>query len=174
MDQPETYDVWAISDARGAVLYLPVATGAPVSPGDLIAQHRQQAARGTAPEGLIEGVWDRARRRLARPSGQLAAEVADPEVPAGRAAQRAATMARGADAVAWAPDTLLEPPERAPRPARRPAVPRKRAAASPPRPRPAPKPAPPPEPEEVPCRRCFMLRRPDQLADDGTCLDGCL
>ena len=43
------------------------------------------------------------------------AEIADPEVETRRAAQRAATMARGADAVAWAPEELLAEPEPAPR-----------------------------------------------------------
>jgi hypothetical protein len=182
-DQPETYDVWAISDPQGPVVYVAVATGAPVSAGDLVAQHRREAAGPEMPDGVIEGVWDRARQRLVRGSGPFSAEIVDPEVPAGRAATRSATMARGAEAVAWVPDVLLvppEPPKRAPRPARatstsRAAAPRAATPRVAKAPRPAaPKvPPPPPEPAQQACRSCFMLRWPEQLGEDGTCLDGC-
>jgi hypothetical protein len=186
-DQPETYDVWAISDPQGPVVYVAVATGAPVAAGDLVAQHRREAASPGMPDGVIEGVWDRARQRLAGGAGPFTAEIVDPEVPVGRAATRTATMARGEEAVAWVPDVLLappEPPKPAPRPARtasraatprtttRPRVTTPRAAKSAPA---APKaPPPPPEPTQQPCRSCFMLRWPEQLGEDGTCLDGCL
>lgn len=182
-DQPKTYDVWAISDSQGPVVYVPVATGAPVSAPELVAQHRREAASPGMPEGVIEGVWDRARQRLVRGSGPFSAEIVDPDVPVGRAATRTATMARGEEAVAWVPDALLAPPEPptpAPRRARatstsraaapRAATPRAARAARPAVPK---TPPPPPEPTQQPCRSCFMLRWPEQLGEDGTCLDGC-
>lgn len=181
--EPETYDVWVINDADGPVLYFPVASDSPVPPHDHVALHRQQAVRSPAPDGLIEGVWARARQRLAGPADRLVAEIADPEVATRRAAQRAATMARGADAAAWAPEELLAGPEPDPAPPTAPprgtrrrevatptsSAPRRRAPASA-RAKPKPKPAPPPaEPAEAVCPRCFMLRRVDQLDADGVC-----
>jgi hypothetical protein len=187
-DQPETYDVWAISDPQGPVVYVAVATDAPVSAGDLVAQHRREAASPRMPGGVIEGVWNRTRQRLVAGPGPFTAEIVDPEVPVGRAATRTATMARGEEAVAWVPEALLappEPPKPAPRranttsrtPPPRTATPRVTTprAATPARPA-APKapPPPPPEPTKQLCPSCFMLRWPEQLDDDGTCLDGCL
>lgn len=172
MSEPETYDVWVISDPDGPVLYFPVPSSSDDAPREHVARHRRRANRADSPEGLIHGVWPRTRQRLGGPEHGLVAEVADPEVEARRAAQRAATMARGADAAAWAPEELLVEPEPAPRPA-----PRTRAATTPTR-RPAkkrstrvpapPRPAAPAEPTEAVCRNCFMMRRVDQL-EDGIC-----
>jgi hypothetical protein len=191
MPDSDTYDVWVINDPDGPVLYFPVASTSAAPPGDHVALHRRHAARTGAPEGLIEGVWTRARQRLAAPSARLVAEIADPEVETRRAAQRAATMARASDAAAWAPEELLAEPEpdRTPRssPRRtgggsnsgaRPARPRSAAGTA--RPRPAqpratkpratkPRSATPSEPEEKVCPSCFMMRRTDQFTDDGTC-----
>lgn len=185
--QPDTYDVWAISDPQGPVVYVAVATGAPVSAGDLVAQHRREAASPGMPGGVIEGVWDRARQRLVAGSGRFRAEIVDPEVPVGRAATRTATMARGEEAVAWVPEALLapsEPPKPAPRRASTPsrsATPRTGAsrvttprAMKPARPAAPKSPPPPPEPTQQLCPSCFMLRWPEQLGEDGTCRDGCL
>lgn len=174
MPETETYDVWVISDPAGPVLYFPVDTGSAAPPSEHVARHRQHAVRASSPDGLIEGVWPRARQRLAGPPDRLVAEIADPEVEARRAAQRAATLARGADAAAWAPDELLAEPEPAPRP--RPAPKRRSAPASsttrrsttPRTAAPAKKKTAPSEPEEAVCRVCFMMRRVDQL-DDGVC-----
>lgn len=172
MSDPETYDVWVISDPDGPVLYFPVPSSSDDAPRDHVARLRRTAALATGPEGLIHGVWSRTRQRLAGPERGLVAEVADPEVETRRAAQRAATMARGADAAAWAPDELLADPEPAPRPARRtrttttttrrPAT--RRSVRTPA----APPPAAPPEPTEAVCRNCFMMRRVEQL-EDGIC-----
>lgn len=171
MSEAETYDVWVISDPDGPVLYFPVASSSDAAPGDHVARLRQKAARASSPEGLIHGVWPRTRQRLAGPERALVAEIADPEVETRRAAQRAATMARGADAAAWAPEELLAEPESSPRPARRtrtatphrPAT--RRATRTPAPPKPAPAPA---EPTEAVCRSCFMMRRVEQL-EDGIC-----
>lgn len=177
MPDAETYDVWVISDADGPVLYFPVPSASSAPPADHVAHHRQHAARASAPAGLIEGVWSRARQRLASGAG-LVAEIADPEVEVRRAAQRAATMARGADAAAWAPDELLAAPEPAPKPARR--VPARASSSSgtarpkparTPRPRATPTPRPtarpkPAEPAEQMCPSCFMMRRSDQFDGD--------
>lgn len=183
MPDTETYDVWVINDDDGPVLYFPVPSVSAAPPGEHVARHRQHAARASAPDGLIEGVWSRARQRLAG-SSSLVAEIADPEVEPRRAAQRAATMARGADAVAWAPDELLAEPEPAPRPARRTPAPRASSSSGTsrpstprtprtPRPRATPAPAPKPkptEPEERVCPSCFMMRRADQFpADSDVC-----
>lgn len=182
-DSPDTYDIWVINDPDGPVLYFPVVSDAPTPPGDHVARHRQQATRATAPDGLIEGVWTRARQRLAGPPGRLVAEIADPEVEARRAAQRAATMARGTEAVAWAPEELLVEPEPVPKraPARRSATSGPAKAGAPGRspgstatrrPPPGPRPAPartPAEPAEAVCRHCFMMRRVDQIDAEGVC-----
>ena len=186
--ETETYDVWVINDADGPVLYFPVPSSSVVAPRDHVARHRQHAARASAPDGLIEGVWPRARQRLAASGASLVAEIADPEVETRRAAQRAATMARGADAVAWAPEELLAEPEPAPRKAPRKASPRassrstssgstRTAGTRSSRPRPAPKkpaPAPKPaEPEERMCPSCFMMRSVDQFPDDSEVCEFC-
>lgn len=177
MPDETPYDVWVINDPDGPVLYFPVESSSTASPGEHVTRLRQQAVRASAPEGLIEGVWSRARQRLAGPPDRLVAEIADPEVEPRRAAQRAATMARGADAAAWAPEDLLAEPEPAPRPAPRPRTPRPttttrpatRRKATPTR-RTEPKAAPPPaEPEERVCPSCFMMRRTDQFTPDGVC-----
>ena len=187
MPDSETYDVWVINDPDGPVLYFPVPSSSAAPPSEHVARHRQHAARASAPEGLIEGVWSRARQRLAG-GASLVAEIADPEVETRRAAQRAATMARGADAVAWAPEELLAEPEPAPK---KRAAPRSRPSASssgtaaprtaaprPTRPRPAPKPKPAPpakpaEPEERMCPSCFMMRSPDQFPADADVCEFC-
>ncbi len=176
MSQPETYDVWVISDPAGPVLYFPVASSATSSPRDHVQRHRLQATRASSPEGLIHGVWPRTRERLQVSEDRLVAEIADPEVEPRRAAQRAATLARGADVAAWAPEELLAEPEPAPTartpraaaaprraPARRAATRTTPRAAAPPKPA-----APPPEPTETVCRSCFMMRRVEQL-EDGIC-----
>ncbi len=176
MPEPETYDVWVISDPDGPILYFPVASSSSDAPRDHVARHRSRASRASSPEGLIHGVWPRARQRLAGPEKGLVAEIADPEVETRRAAQRAATMARGSDAAAWAPEELLAEPEPAPRPARPARAARAAAASTPTRPaarRPArapakPKPAEPAAPTEAVCRNCFMMRRVEQL-EDGIC-----
>lgn len=177
MSQSETYDIWVISDPDGPVLYFPVLSSSSTSPRDHVVRQRLQAARASSPEGLIHGVWPRTRQRLAGPESRLVAEIADPDVEPRRAAQRAATLARGADVAAWAPEELLAQPEATPRPARRPrasAAPRQAAARRTParsttRRAAAPKPAaPPPEPTEAVCRVCFMMRRVEQL-EDGVC-----
>lgn len=175
MPGPETYDVWVVSDPDGPVLYFPVASSSDVAPREHAARCRQMAARTSSPEGLIHGVWPRTRQRLAGPGAGLVAEIADPEVETRRAAQRAATMARGADAAAWAPEELLAAPEAAPGPARRaamatPAATPRQATPRPPARRPAadraaPAPA---EPTEAVCRSCFMMRRVE-LLEDGVC-----
>jgi hypothetical protein len=173
MDRPETYDVWVVSDADGPVLYFPVSEGSTLAPADHVAFHRRLAATGTSPDGLIFGVWTRARDRLSS-GARLMAEVADTEVETRRAAQRAATLARGADAAAWAPDELLVEPEPTARPARAAATPRAprtsrattsrapRVAAT------APARKVTVEPEEAVCRSCFMMRRVETL-EDGIC-----
>ena len=187
MPDTETYDVWVINDADGPVLYFPVPSASAAPPSEHVARHRQQAARTTAPDGLIEGVWSRARQRLAG-TPRLVAEIADPEVEPRRAAQRAATMARGADAVAWAPEELLAEPEPPAKPARR-ATPARASSSSgtsrpastrTPRPRatPKPKPAPkvrpkPAEPEERLCPSCFMMRRTDQFPPGSETCEFC-
>lgn len=174
MSEAETYDVWVISDPDGPVVYFPVASSSDAAPRDHVAHLRQKAARASSPEGLIHGVWPRTRQRLAGSEHALVAEIADPEVETRRAAQRAATMARGADAAAWAPEELLAEPEPAPRPARRTrtapaATPHRPAARRPTRTPAPPKPAPAPaEPTEAVCRSCFMMRRVEQL-EDGIC-----
>lgn len=175
MSESETYDVWVISDPAGPVLYFPVASSATSSPRDHVQRHRLQAARASSPEGLIHGVWPRTRERLQVSEDRLVAEIADPEVEPRRAAQRAATLARGADVAAWAPEELLTEPEPAPSarsraPATRRATPARRPATrTAPRPKAPPKPAaPPPEPTEAVCRSCFMMRRVEQL-EDGIC-----
>lgn len=173
MSDPETYDVWVISDPDGPVLYFPVASSSSDAPRDHVARLRLKAARASSPEGLIHGVWPRTRQRLAGPENGLVAEIADPEVETRRAAQRAATMARGSDAAAWAPEELLAEPEPAPRPARRAratpaATPHRPVARRSTRTAPAPRPAEPAEPTEAVCRSCFMMRRVEQL-EDGIC-----
>ena len=190
--ETETYDVWVINDADGPVLYFPVPSSSAAPPGEHVARHRQHAARASAPDGLIEGVWSRARQRLAASGASLVAEIADPEVETRRAAQRAATMARGADAVAWAPEELLAEPEPAPRKAPKKKA-SKRTASRPAssgsartartagtrsaRPRPAPKkPAPastPTEPEERMCPSCFMMRSVDQFPEGSDVCEFC-
>lgn len=170
MDSPETYDVWVVSDADGPVLYFPVSEGSTLAPADHVAFHRRLADAAASPEGLIFGVWSRARERLTS-GARLVAEVADTEVDTRRAAQRAATLARGADAAAWAPDELLVEPEPTPRPARSaaPRTPRATATRAPRATATAPaKKAAAVEREEAVCTSCFMMRRAETL-EDGVC-----
>lgn len=176
MPDSDTYDIWVVNDPDGPVLYFPVPTGSPAPPSEHVNQHRQRAGRGSTPDGLIEGVWERTRQRLGAKGTRLVAEIADPEVERRRAAQRAATMARGAEAAAWAPEDLLAEPEPAARPPRR--TPARKATSSrtskagarprrtTPKPPPAPKKPVPEEPEERMCPSCFMVRRLERFDGD--------
>lgn len=169
MPDSDTYDIWVVNDPDGPVLYFPVPTASPASPVEHVNQHRQRAGRGSTPDGLIEGVWERTRQRLGAKGTRLVAEIADPDVERRRAAQRAATMARGADAAAWAPEDLLAQPEPAPTPPRRTAArtsassrtkrPAARPRRSTPKAPPAPKKPVPEEPEERMCPSCFSCVR---------------
>lgn len=174
MPDNDTYDIWVLNDPDGPVLYFPVRSSSPAPPSEHVNQHRQRAGRGSVPDGLIEGVWERTRQRLGAKGVRLVAEIADPEVERRRAAQRAATMARAAEAAAWAPDELFTEPDPEPASPRRPATRKKKASSragarprrttpkAPPTPR---KPA-PEEPEERMCPSCFMMRRLDRFDGD--------